>query len=167
MIIILLTILVLLFSALAIFAPTGTIRNVSIGLVGLILVLLTGLTMANDLNHFGMHQQTEITTEGVTSLSGGKPETIAEKRIGTADEKLVVYRTNKRVKPQKTTLKNTKTTISRSTDKRAMVKITTDRWVYNNGVYRWLFALTNEEEQIASRQYQFILPKNWRKVPVD
>ncbi|WP_288530668.1 DUF4811 domain-containing protein [uncultured Secundilactobacillus sp.] len=161
MIILILVILVLVFSGIAIFTPAGTGRNLGVIIVGLALIALIGLTMSNDLSHVGMHQQTSTTTVQLKSLTASGPATIAEHPLGNGTEKIVVYRSsNNAVK--RTPVAHTTTTIDRGS--RSQVTITTKKWRFNNALYRWLFNLTNEEGQVASRKYNFVIPTTWRVI---
>lgn len=162
MIILILVILVLVFSEIAIFTPAGTGRNLGVIIVGFALIALIGLTMSNDLNHVGMHQQASTTTVRLKSLTASGPATIAEQPLGNGTEKIVVYRlANNAVK--RTPVAHTTTTIDRR-GSRSKVTLTTKKWRFNNALYRWLFNLTSEEGQVASRKYNFVIPTTWRVI---
>lgn len=163
MIIIILVILVLIFSGIAIFTPAGIGRNLGIGILGAALVAVIGLTMANDLNHVGMHQVKTTESQRLASLTSGKRSTIARKKLGNGTEQVVIYRPVGQ-KVTKTPLAHTTTTINRR-QTLAKVTVTTGRWRFNNGLYRWLFGLTHEDGQVANRRYVFTIPNNWRIVP--
>lgn len=123
MIIPILVILVLVFSGIAIFTPAGTGRNLGVIIVGFALIALIGLTMSNDLNHVGMHQQASTTTVRLKSLTASGPATIAEQPLGNGTEKIVVYRlANNAVK--RTPVAHTTTTIDRR-GSRSKVTLTT------------------------------------------
>lgn len=133
----------------------------------LFLVLLigsVGLLIGNDKGHWGMTTRTTTTRQSLTTtadLPGAN--LLLYQPLGNGHEKIFIYKTSAQQKKPLTTSADVRTTsnVTRTKEKQAQLVTKTQRYVYRNGFYRFLYAGLGNNNAFKSRQHNFKVGQIW------
>ncbi|MHC5268706.1 DUF4811 domain-containing protein [Enterococcus sp. LJL98] len=130
-------------------------------LLGGLYLLALVVIVANDRNHLGMEKYVRKSRVSLVSSNPEKKAVLYYQAVGTKQEKIYFYRTekqpNKFVETSKTSVKNQ---VSFSNQSPILVKQET-LWRYKNTFYRQLFGIAKNTNQVIEEVNQFKLTDEW------
>lgn len=135
-------------------------------LISLLFVLFSVVgIVAHDYNHLGMKVKTSTITKELVSSASPKLPVLLYQPLGQGKEKIYLYKTNaaeKKPTPIKT--ENSAAKVRRS--KNPTLTISSQRYVFKNGLDSFLFGWFGHENELKHREYIFNIPRTWKTLSV-
>lgn len=140
-------------------------RIIAVAVSFLIVITSVVLIIANMHDHFGMKVQTTTTKQQIYSVQGQNIYgVLSYQQVGTSGkEKVFIYRdTSTSTTPTvaKPDLK-TKTAIQNVQGNQAFKVTTSKNYVYRNGFYKFMFAISGNNHDLKARQVTYQVPLTW------
>lgn len=121
--------------------------------------------VAHDYNHLGMKVKNSTITKELVSSASPKLPVLLYQPLGQGKEKIYLYKTNAAA-PKPTPIKTENSSARVQRAPKPTLTISTQRYVFKNGLDNFLFGWFGHENELKHREYTFKIPQTWKVLSV-